>query len=195
MLKQALSVFDFLKIKYPEHSQWWVVYIIPFIVATIVCIILTYLAYLHMQPIPDANKYNFLLSDRFSDTFTLLSILPGFFIASLSAIAAINRNAIDETINERNAPYLIKIEPNRSEPYEQPLTRRVFLTMLFAYLSAISLMLVVSLIIIRFSYSLVQLPILVYGIIIFVVFFIITQIFTLTFVGISYLGYKALASN
>lgn len=190
MLKQALSVFDFLKIKYPDKAQVKVLYTIPLLISLLICGILVYLTSQSMD-----KSYNFLLSDRFSDTFTFLVILPGFYIASLSAIAAISRKAIDETINENNPPYLVKLERDRPEDYKQILTRRIFLTMLFSYLSAISLILALFLITVRFSFSIYSPNLLVYGIVIFIVFFIIAQIFLLTLVGISYLGYKALAKN
>ena len=67
--------------------------------------------------------------------------------------------------------------------------------MLFSYLSAISLILALFLITVRFGFSIFSPNLLAYGIVIFIVFFIVAQILLLTFVGISYLGYKALAKN
>lgn len=186
MLSQALTVFDFLKIKYPNKSQRMVLYTIPFVFSCVICAIFWCLAKYH--------QFDFLLDDRFSDIFTFLAILPGFFIASLSAISAIDKPAIDEKI-AGETPYLTKKEPSRSESYEQPLTRRLFLTMLFAYLSAISIVLVISLIIIRLIHAISPLPMLVYVLVIFIFIFLFIQIILLTFVGISYLGYRALASN
>ncbi len=137
----------------------------------------------------------FFRHDRFSDIFTVLSILPGFFIASLAAISAINKRAIDEVIDRHNnPPYLIKYEPNRTETYRQPLSRRLFLTLLFAYLSALSLALVIILIIARFYFFDIAHSIFVYFFH-FIVFGAMTQLFLLTLIGISYLGYKALADN
>ncbi len=52
---------------------------------------------------------NYFINYCFSDLFTLLAILPGFYIASLSAIAAIKNKVIDRLINEDNAPYLVKL--------------------------------------------------------------------------------------
>lgn len=186
MLNQALTVFDFLKIKYPNKSQRMVLYTVPFLLACSICAIFMYLAQHH--------QFNFLLDNRFSDIFTFLAILPGFFIASLSAISAIDKPAIDEQI-AGETPYLIKQELHRTETYEQPLTRRLFLTMLFAYLSAISIILVIGLIVVRLVCTIILLPMFIYGLIIFIFFFLFAQIILLTFVGISYLGYRALANN
>ncbi|MDT1779231.1 hypothetical protein NLX66_005990 [Acinetobacter baumannii] len=115
--------------------------------ATIFSIVATWAAF-------NLKNGNYFLSERFGDLFTLLAILPGFYIASLSAIAAINKKAIDRVINEKNAPYIEKPEPDRSETFKQTLTRRVFLTMLFAYLSSVSLLLALSLALLKFLFTL-----------------------------------------
>lgn len=190
MLSQALSVFDFLKIKYPNNSQRIVLYAMPILVG-LASIVLS--IYLHNKDI------NLFIHDRFGDIFAFLAVLPGFYIASLAAVSAINKIAIDEIINkDSNPPYLIKREPNRPETYQQPLTRRLFLSMLFAYLATVSLFLTLTLIGIRFYFAvfLNAMPtIIVLAICYFLVFFLLTQILLLTLVGISYLGYKSLANN
>ena len=200
MLNQALNVFDFLKIKYPHNMQRKALYFLPIFVGALLSAVFTLLA--------DQKIYNnFLLSDNSSDLFTLLAILPGFYIAALSAISAINRDAIDAPISGDEAPFLWKQEPNRAELYKQPLTRRVFLTMLFAYLAATSLLLTLALTIIRFLFpidSLVgifdpSISRFISGassfIFNFVVFSIISQLIVLTLVGVNYLGYKALVDE
>lgn len=200
MLNQALNVFDFLKIKYPHNMQRKALYFLPIFVGVLLSTVFTLLA--------DQKSYNnFLLSDNSSDLFTLLAILPGFYIAALSAISAINRDAIDAPISGDEAPFLWKQEPNRAELYKQPLTRRVFLTMLFAYLAATSLLLTLALTIIRFLFS-VDSPVGIFNpsissfisvtssfIFNFVVFSIISQLIVLTLVGVNYLGYKALVDE
>lgn len=201
MLNQAKNVFDFLKIKYPDESHKSTLYYLPMVGSCIISIVLMVIAS-HGE-----NNSNFILSDRFSDLFTLIAILPGFYIAALSAIAAINREAIDKIINESNPPTIKKWEPNRSEQYDAPLTRRVFLSMLFAYLSTISLLLAIALVFIRFLFSLdfmkeyVKIIHItdgssaVFFIINFLIFFIIIQMVLLTLVGANYLGYKALVND
>ncbi|UZA58554.1 hypothetical protein LP116_07255 [Moraxella bovis] len=190
MLSQALSVFDFLKIKYPKHNPRFALCIIPMFVGVLFAIFGFYLS--HQNVIIFTHE-------RFGDIFAFLAVLPGFYIASLAAVSAINKIAIDEIINkDSNPPYLIKREPNRPETYQQPLTRRLFLSMLFAYLATVSLFLTLTLIGIRFYFAvfLNAMPtIIVLAICYFLVFFLLTQILLLTLVGISYLGYKSLANN
>lgn len=208
MLNKAVQVFDFLKIKHKHKDQersisilrYPLVLLHPLLISLLLSIGTTWLAYSY-------EESNYLLSDRFADLFTLLAILPGFYIASLSAISAINRKAIDKYINEDNPPFLIK--PNKGFPgtYEQPLTRRIYLTMLFAYLSAVSLLLTINLTIIRFLFSIEvikdffllsnfeYIPIVVYFFISVVILFFITQLILLTLVGINYLGYSALVNE
>ena len=201
MLNQVVHVFDFLSIKYPNNSQKKVLYFLPLAVSVLLTIALVMLLMLGND---DANL---LLNDRFDDLFTLLAILPGFYIASLSAVAAINKPAIDENIDGESAPYLIKNNKDHVGTYNQPLTRRVFLSMLFSYLAAIILLLTLLLTALRFIFSLdlfkgflvlSQRDSLNYVIFILTnipVFFAITQLILLTLIGVNYLGYKALVNE
>lgn len=203
MLSQALSVFDFLKIKYPDNTHRTAVYILPGLLSAVGVSLLVCLAYTHTET---GNTNNILISEPVKDAFTLLTILPGFYIAALSAIAAINRPSIDELIQGKT-PYLLKQELGRpqGEMYHQPLTRRLFLTLLFAYLASISLFLSLFLITVRLIYSFesfniyaqlqTDLSIVIYGVLVFIFLFLIAQIFTLSLVGISYLGYRSMANN
>ncbi|MDO7243403.1 hypothetical protein Q5M44_02495 [Acinetobacter pittii] len=200
MLNQAFKVFDFLKIKYPDNAHYGAIFIAPFLLSIIFSVIATWAAF-------KLEHGNYFTSDRFGDLFTLLGILPGFYIASLSAIAAINKKAIDRIINENNAPYILKSEPSRSEPFKQKLTRRVFLTMLFAYLASVSLLLALGLALLRFLFVLNQdttfiifscssiLSIVIYFLISLFSLFFIFQLLILTLVGVNYLGYKSLVDN
>lgn len=200
MLSQTLQVFSYLKIKYPSGHQKNTLYYLPLFVSVLLSFFATWLMI-------NIEGGNYLSSDRFGDLFTLLAILPGFYIASLSAISAISRKAIDKEINHGNAPYIIKQEVNRIETYEQKLTRRIYLTMLFAYLSAVSLILAITLIVIRFIFSfdstisffnqatLFSPSSFLFFVINIIIFFYIVQLFLLTLIGINYLGYKALVDE
>ena len=200
MLNQVFKVFDFLKIKYPDNAHYGAVLIIPLLLSIVFSIAATWTAL-------NLENGNYFLSDRFGDLFTLLAILPGFYIASLSAIAAINKKAIDRVINEKNAPYIEKFEPDRAEKFKQKLTRRVFLTMLFAYLSSVSLLLALSLALLKFLFALNRdsnfiifscsntLGIIVYFLVSLFSLFFIFQLLILTLVGVNYLGYKGLVDN
>lgn len=197
MLNQVVRVFDFLSIKYPNNSQRTVLYTLPLIVSVLLTATSILLLALGNE---DAN---ILINDRFDDLFTLLAILPGFYIASLSAVSAINKPAIDKNINEESPPYLIKNNKDQVGTYDQPLTRRVFLSMLFSYLAATSLLLTLSLTALRFIFSLDLFVLYQEGIVNYLVvaltnipvFFIITQLILLTLVGVNYLGYRALVDE
>lgn len=200
MLNQAVKVFDFLKIKYPDNAHYSAIFTIPFLLAIAFSVIATWAAF-------KLGNGNYFLSERFNDLFTLLAILPGFYIASLSAIAAINKKAIDRIMNGNDAPYIEKNEPDRAEIFKQKLTRRVFLTMLFAYLASVSLLLAVSLALLRFLFSLNNdsgfiifscsnpISIFIYFTISLISLFFIFQLLILTLVGVNYLGYKGLVDN
>lgn len=200
MLNQAFKVFDFLKIKYPDNAHYGAVLVVPLLLSIVFSIVATWAAL-------NLKNGNYFLSERFGDLFTLLAILPGFYIASLSAIAAINKKAIDRPINEKNAPYIEKTEPDRSEKFKQKLTRRVFLTMLFAYLSSVSLLLALSLALLKFLFALNKdsnfivfscsntFSIVLYFLVSLFSLFFIFQLLILTLVGVNYLGYKGLVDN
>jgi len=62
----------------------------------------------------------------------LLRFLTGFFIAGLTAIASLQREALDDTMSGDSPPYVLK------NTAHQPLTRRQFLAGLFGYLAFLS---------------------------------------------------------
>ena len=66
---------------------------------------------------------------------TFVSILPGFFIAALAAVATFDRPSLDETMPDP-APTLELRTRGMDEPVA--LTLRMFLTHLFAYLTALA---------------------------------------------------------
>lgn len=69
------------------------------------------------------------------------SVLPGFYIAALAAIATFNRPHIDELMEEPSPTLVVKIGGERNEIR---LTRRRFLSHLFAFLCWESLFLLMS---------------------------------------------------
>lgn len=72
-----------------------------------------------------------------SGLLTLLATLPGFFIASLAAVATFNRPEMDETMPEPCPTVAVR---RNGEWIDVKLTRRTFLTYLFSYLSILSLL-------------------------------------------------------
>lgn len=65
----------------------------------------------------------------------LLGILIGFYIAALAAVATFQRPEMDEVM--RGTPPTLPL-PDRSEP--MPLTRRLFLCLLFGHLTLVALL-------------------------------------------------------
>lgn len=78
---------------------------------------------------------------------SFISNLPGFYIAALAAIATFNREQIDyPLIGKAGTPFIeVKItkENGTTVNSKEDLTRRLFLCMLFAFLTALSIMIVI----------------------------------------------------
>lgn len=124
-------------------------------------------------------------------TSAFVANLPGFYVAALAAIATFNREQIDyPLIGSTGTPFIeVKVikENGITVNSKENLTRRLFLCMLFAFLTALSIVIVmlnayVSPVI---SISTNKLAHYVYA-----VFFIFLtwQLFVTTFFGLYYLG-------
>jgi len=125
MLDQLFKPIDYLRIK---HSEKW---IIDWLIPAIAAILLSVFLYL-VEPV---NKFG---QSGVIQSFTqFIQTLPGFFIASLAVVVTLNRPGIDSLILTPT-PYLS--EKIRGKENEVPLTRRRFLAMLFAFLTAESLL-------------------------------------------------------
>ncbi|EAX5886867.1 hypothetical protein AOZ94_12630 [Salmonella enterica subsp. enterica serovar Newport] len=78
---------------------------------------------------------------------SFISNLPGFYIAALAAIATFNRAEIDLPLisNTKNASIEIKVtkENGKVVNSEEILTRRLFLCMLFSFLTASSIVIII----------------------------------------------------
>lgn len=70
----------------------------------------------------------------------ILALLPGFFICALAAVATFNRPEMDETMPSPAPTIMIA---HRGDLIEIDLTRRMFLSYLFSYLSILSVTLFV----------------------------------------------------
>ncbi|MBG0593852.1 hypothetical protein KKZ48_09045 [Enterobacter hormaechei subsp. xiangfangensis] len=74
---------------------------------------------------------------------SFISNLPGFYIAALAAIATFNREEIDFPLIGSNGAPFIKVtrtkENGKTVDTHEKLTRRLFLCMLFSFLTALSL--------------------------------------------------------
>lgn len=76
-----------------------------------------------------------------SYTISVISTLPGFFIAALAAVATFSRVELDDEI--KSPPATLKIM-TLGQLAPTPLTYRVFLCYMFAYLTAASLLIIVT---------------------------------------------------
>ncbi|WP_313590443.1 hypothetical protein [Agrobacterium cavarae] len=124
-----------------EFTRWWTyrrirdtkmvhyVWTVPLSLTT-----LSFLIYYILPVRPSITGVGGLL-DRLSLAFT---ILPGFFISALAAVATFTRAEMDETMPDP-APTVLVHHQGRLVPIE--LTRRSFLSYLFSYLSIMSMFL------------------------------------------------------
>lgn len=122
---------------------------------------------------------------------SFISNLPGFYIAALAAIATFNREQIDYPLIGSNGTPFIKIkitkENGRTVNTNEKLTRRLFLCMLFSFLTALSISIVML--------NAFVTPVINIGISIIAEWFYITifmfltwQMLIATFFGLYYLG-------
>lgn len=77
-------------------------------------------------------------SGLISDITSFIANLPGFFIAALAAVATFNKNDIDQLMD--NPPKISVM--HYGKPLMVDMTRRRFLCVLFSYLTAISILIV-----------------------------------------------------
>ena len=129
IIYQLLRPFSYLKIK---HEYKWIYdWLIPLILTSISLVLIYYL-------IPLSSVLG--SSGLINDLAEFISNLPGFFIAALAAVATFNKHDIDQLM--ANPP---KIEIlHHGNPLMVEMTRRRFLCVLFSYLTAISIFLVIG---------------------------------------------------
>lgn len=173
IIYQLTRPISYLLIKHEDKKIYdWLV---PTIL-TIITIIFSY----YFIPLEKIVAENGVISQ----IVDFIANLPGFFIAALAAVATFNRHDIDEPM--ANSP---KIEIlYQGNPLMIEMTRRRFLCVLFSYLTAISIFLVI---VSRF-FLMMSLPseyfhsICWLGFVIFV--FVLWQMITATVLGLYYLG-------
>lgn len=187
MFGYALKAFDFLKVKYPNNGDNLrsLLYILPCILAIVFCSIF---ALIDHSSAAGVNIFNHKAFDNIS---TFVQILPGFYIGSLAAIASYNYPPMDNVMS-LPAPFLK--EQVEGGFRESKLSRRRYLTLLFGYLSAISILSAVFIFIVRLIYdvNIFAVPTMFYNIVYYVTaflfFFIFWQMIVVTLFGIYYLA-------
>ena len=146
MFSYALKAFDFLKVQYPNNgdSLRSLLYILPSTLAIVFCSIFALIDYNSAEGV---NVFNHKAFDNIS---TFVQILPGFYIGALAAIASYNYPPMDNVMS-LPAPFLKELVAGGFR--ESKLSRSRYLTLLFGYLSAISILSAVFIFIVRLVYD------------------------------------------
>jgi hypothetical protein len=125
MLEQLLQPADYLNIKH--EKKFWVDWIAPLTLTTLIFSIIYILR-------PHVNTFG---KDGLVQVMTqFIQTLPGFYIAALAIVVTIAHPNMDELIP---TPTPTLKESLRGIKNDIPLTRRRFLSMLFAFLAGESL--------------------------------------------------------
>lgn len=126
---QITRPFSYLRIEHPVKKIFdWLAPLAISIISSLIFILC-------------GNEINFLGENGFiSKISSFVQILPGFYIAALAAIATFNRHDIDKYMPDPTPQVDIII---RGQKNKIKLTRRRFLCMLFAFLTAESILLAI----------------------------------------------------
>ena len=187
MIKYALKVFSFIKIRYPKNNFGLSFYIYPFICSLLISALIIW-----SQTSTASNNFVVLfLMPEFDSITTFIQVLPGFYIGALAAISSFQREGMDNKL-PTPTPYLMEFAENGERKIE--LSRRTYLTLMFAYLASITIILAISIFFLKLFYALKVfkvaefLFISIYAFNTFLIFFFFFQTVVITFVGIYYLG-------
>lgn len=127
IIYQLTRPFSYLRIKHEE--KWVYDWVIPIILTVATVTLLG--SFSSVEKVVGENGV-------ISQITNFVAGLPGFFIAALAAVATFNKNDIDELM--ANPPKLEIMFQGQSMLVE--MTRRRFLCVLFSYLTAVSIFLV-----------------------------------------------------
>lgn len=134
MLRYLLRPFAFLWIRHTGTLLHWLNWGLPAIFATVIVVLLAWL-------VPSVNLFS--NDGLFVRILGFVQSLPGFYIAALAAIATFNQPALD-VLMPGKPPTASIVYNGRKVKVE--LTRRRFLCLLFSYLTAISFVLTFGLV-------------------------------------------------
>jgi hypothetical protein len=129
---QLLRPLAYLSIKAPR--KWLMDWGLPFIFA-----LLSSALYFFMTPRPQI----FLANGTLAQLSGLLQLLPGFYIASLAAVATFQREDLDQYMPEPTPASSAFI---KGQWVPIPLTRRRMMSMMFSYLSFVSIVLFIMIV-------------------------------------------------
>ena len=121
---------DYLRVRHPE--KWVFDWILPLLVAS------------GLTAAWFCGEFRFGIlkpeSGIIPQVQSLLSILTGFFIAALAAVSTFNNDGMDKPLAGKTPAYLKK-KRDDGTTYEETLTRRRFLSLLFGFLALLALVL------------------------------------------------------
>ncbi|MDX8237723.1 hypothetical protein SLL78_05200 [Acinetobacter pittii] len=163
-------------------------FVIPIIISILVSLLFTAVWFL-----VGTSKANIFTNDISYYLICFLQTMPGFFIAALAAISTLNSSTMDQPM-AGDPPKEKYVEHNPYKVFWIDMNRRRFLARLFSYLTFISIVIFVLLLLIRFSYSLdihstnTYLIFSTYFVACFLVAFGLVQLIMMTFLSLYYLG-------
>ena len=177
LIGQLIRPFGYLAIRHP--FKWIVDWLYP--------AILTFLSLWLMSlagPLVNLTETGGLVAS----TLSFVQSLPGFYIAALAAIATFGRADIDDILPEPTPKMVIML---RGQQNTIDLTRRRFLAMLFAFLTAESIVIVLLCIgLTSFGGAISTYSIWIFNGSIAFLLLLVFQMVLATFWGLYYLGYK-----
>lgn len=136
-LKQLCVPINYLRIRSGRdwlHSKRVYDFVLPIVLAALTC------AYFRWLGISFAIFNHPVLIKRISDLLTLMIV---FFMAALAAVATFDREGIDEPLEGEPATLKVQNTENARQRITKILTYRQFISYLFGYLSFLSLVLYV----------------------------------------------------
>lgn len=163
-------------------------FLIPAIVAFIISLFTTFI-WFKLK----IDKSNIFTNDLTYYLICFFQTMPGFYIAALAAISTLNSSTMDQPM-AGDPPKEKYIEHNPYKVIWIEMNRRKFLARLFSYLTFISIVLFIFLLIARFSYSLEIkssssfFVYLTYFFSCFLLIFTLMQLIMMTFLSLYYLG-------
>jgi len=169
---QLFSPFSYLS-KYDHGAKHWYNFWYPLFFTSATVLFLFFV--IDSSEIPSLIK----------DINGFIGNLPGFFIAALAAIATFGNSRIDEEVSGVK----VKMRDSSGEIKLLPVSRRRFLSSLFAYLTGVSLLIVVGThIALRVHVENLVLQVVLDWSGFSVFFFIVWQLILTSFLGLFYLG-------
>lgn len=183
-----LRPFSFLSIQHPSRLPVWVNWVLPLLISALSLWALWTLG---------ENVNMFGQQGLLDRLLTLIQTLAGFYIAALAAVSSFNSPHLDRTMPSPPPTMFVKYN---GVLQKVELTRRRFLTSMFAYLTALSLLLSLSLLAtvvlaptikLMWTYLTFVLHWLAAGLF----FFFLFQMMCVTFWGLFYLGERMITPD